>query len=122
MKNNYVKIQSTRTIHVNPGLTYEDVTNRKSDIPNRMKVNPTWPNMIVQIREGIGWYPAEIVNWNTVKALAADNIITIGEYSDDITDAEVIKKKEELQTELAIQKQRAKKQQKDLESLSEEGE
>ena len=40
------------------------------------------------IKEGVGTYPAEIVEWATVQALARDKIITIGEIMQPNTDEE----------------------------------
>ena len=39
---------------------------------------PEWPKHQVLIKAGAHRYPAEIVEWPSVKALAADKILTIG--------------------------------------------
>lgn len=82
-KGAFVRIQSTKTINVTMGLHNQDVTNPDAHIPDRLKVNPLWPKLTVLIREGVHWYPSEIAEWPTVKALANDKILTIGEFSDN---------------------------------------
>ena len=41
-------------------------------------------------------YPSEIAEWPTVKALANDKVLTIGEFTDECDDQTVIQKKNEL--------------------------
>ncbi len=77
-----VQIHSNITIRVTTGLQNQDVTNADAHIPDRLKVNPEWPKHQVLIRAGQGIYPAEIVEWPSVKALAADKILTIGTISE----------------------------------------
>lgn len=77
-----VQIHSNVTIRVTTGLQNEDVTNPDAHIPDRLKVNPEWPKYQVLIRAGQGMYPAEIAEWPSVKALAADKILTIGAISE----------------------------------------
>lgn len=84
-----VRIQSTITITVTGGLNYKDTTNPDAHVPDRLKVSPEWPKCMVQIKQGVGDYPAEIVEWNTVKALAADKILTIGEIKDAQSEEEL---------------------------------
>lgn len=74
-----VKIHSTVTINVTTGLQNKDVTNPDAHVPDRLKVSAEWPRHTVLIREGQHLYPVEIKSWNTVKALADDKILTIGE-------------------------------------------
>ena len=104
-KKAYVKIQSNITINVTPGLNHKDLTNKDSDIANRMKVKSTWPKAAVLIKQGQHWYPSDIVNWPTVKALEKDKVLTIGEYSDNPNDdKEVSKEKfDKILKELDIQ-------------------
>lgn len=78
----FVRIQSNTTINVTMGLHNQDVTNKDAHVPDRLKVNPLWPKLTVLIRQGVHWYPSEIAEWPTVKALAEDKILTIGEFSD----------------------------------------
>lgn len=77
-----VQIHSNITIRVTTGLQNQDVTNVDAHIPDRLKVNPEWPKHQVLIRAGQGTYPAEIAEWPSVKALAADKILTIGAISE----------------------------------------
>ena len=77
-----VQIHSNITIRVTTGLQNQDVTNVDAHIPDRLKVNPEWPKHQVLIRAGQGIYPAEIVEWPSVKALVADKIFTIGAISE----------------------------------------
>ena len=79
----YVRIQSSQNIRVTMGLNCEDVTNKDAHVPDRLKINPLWPKLTVLIAQGANWYPAEIAEWNTVKALVEQGILTIGEYSDE---------------------------------------
>lgn len=74
----FVQIQSDVTIRVTTGLQNKDVTNPDAHVPDRLKVNPEWPKHQVLIRKGAHRYPAEIADWASVKALAADKILTIG--------------------------------------------
>lgn len=92
MSKEFIRIQSSKTINVTGGLQNKDVTNPDAHIPDRLKVQPTWPKLTCLIKEGVGVYPAEIVDWNTVKALQKDGIITIGEFVDDAPTDVKIKK------------------------------
>ena len=74
----FVQIQSSVTIRVTTGLQNKDVTNPDAHVPDRLKVNPEWPKHQVLIRKGAYRYPAEIVEWESVKALANDKILTVG--------------------------------------------
>lgn len=78
----FVRIQSNATINVTMGLQNQDVTNADAHVPDRLKVNPLWPKLTVLIRQGVHWYPSEIAEWPTVKALVEDKVLTIGEFSD----------------------------------------
>lgn len=79
----FVRIQSDVTIQVTSGLQHQDLTNPSANIPDRLKVQPEWSKCIVLIEKGAHLYPSEIAEWNTVKALARDKILTIGEFVDD---------------------------------------
>lgn len=82
-----VRIQSSKTITVTKGLQHVDVTNADAHVPDRLKVSPSWQKSSILIRQGVGLYPAEIKEWNTVKALAKDGILTIGDTINDQTEA-----------------------------------
>ena len=85
-KKPYVRIASNTTITVTAGLQCLDATNVKSDIPNRLKVAPMWAKLTIDIKKGSFVYPSEILEWNTVKALAKEKVITIGELLDSPED------------------------------------
>ena len=114
MKKNYVKIQSTIDIMVNPGLTYKNLTKKDSDIQNRLKVNSTWPKSCVLIQKGQHIYPAEIVKWNSVKALEKNKVLTIGEYIETPTETPVITKEK---LELSLE-EKANKNVEDVKEIS----
>lgn len=79
----YVSINATRSIRVTCGLQYEDVTNKDAHVPDRLRVLEKWSKYAILLKRGQHDYPAEIVEWPTVKALAAQKIITIGGYIDE---------------------------------------
>ena len=85
-KGAYVRIQSTVTINVTMGLQNQDVTNKDAHIPDRLRVNPLWPKCTCLIKQGVGLYPSEIAEWESVKALHNQKILTIGEFTDDATE------------------------------------
>ena len=100
MKEGFIRIQSTMNITVTGGLQGQDVTNKDAHVPDRLKVQPLWPKLTVDIHEGVGTYPAYIVEWNTVKALVKEKVLTIGVHTmepDTDKDAEV---KENLDTNI----------------------
>ena len=71
----YVRIQSSVTITVFPSLINQDVTNPDAHVPDRLKVNPMWPRLGVEIRQGMGWYPAS----SRSKAAAGDRVVSDGD-------------------------------------------
>jgi len=115
----FVRIQSSKNIRVTMGLNCQDVTNPDAHIPDRLKINPLWAKAVVLIKQGVGLYPSEIAEWNTVKALAADGILTIGEFVDD-ADENVKQEKETLikNIEEAEQKSTEEKKKRGKKSLS----
>lgn len=123
----FVKIQSTKTINVAPGLQAVDNTLTDLHVVDRLKVSASWPRACVLIRRGVFWYPSEIVEWPAVKALSNDNIITIGEESDTpgevaISKEEVQAKLEEVKTEEVVEQPKRKRRaasEDSLESLAE---
>ena len=98
----YVQIQSSININVTAGLNMKNMTKADSDIPNRLTVKPTWPKLTVLIKQGNALYPSQIVEWNTVKSLVRNKLITIGiETDDDGGDEELIKMTRKLNVALA---------------------
>lgn len=110
-----VRIQSTKTIKVTCGLQHLDVTNPDAHVPDRLKVSAEWPKCQVLIKQGVGEYPAEIIEWATVKALVKDKVFTIGEEVEVTTD-EQKKEVEKFEQEKKSIKRREKK----LDELTEE--
>ena len=96
----YVYIQSTTSIVVSAGLQAEDVTNPDAHVGDRLRVNPYWPKMTILIKQGRHVYPSFIKNWESVKDLVKDNILTIGEEVDDIQDDEMKKAAKEVKDEI----------------------
>lgn len=78
----FVRIQSEVTIKVTTGLQNKNETDYDAHIPDRLKVSPEWPKHTVLIRKGAHKYPAEIAEWPSVKALANDKVLTIGETTE----------------------------------------
>ncbi len=102
----YVKISSTININVTSGLQNKDVTNPDAHVADRLKINALWPKMTIPILAGVHWYPAEITEWNTVKCLVKDKVLTIGEFSDEVEEVQCKELKEKLTRALVkIQKE-----------------
>jgi len=98
----YVQIQSSININVTAGLNMKNMTKVDSDIPNRLMVKPVWPKLTVLIKQGNALYPSYIVEWNSVKALVRNKLITIGMETDDAGgDAELIALSKKLDVAMA---------------------
>lgn len=98
----YVQIQSDIDINVTAGLNMKNMTKVNSDIPDRLTVMPTWPRLTVLIKQGAHLYPSVITEWNTVKALARNKLITIGTDTDDAGgDQELLSVERDLNVALA---------------------
>lgn len=95
----FVRISAMETLIVTPNLDYYDRTDTNPANPNKLKVIPVWTRKEVKITKGFNWYPAKILEWNTVKALAKSGKISIGEITTDIT------KKENSEAAVEINKQ-----------------
>ena len=78
-----VIISSTQNITVTHGLSGVDNTNPKVVTGNSLNVGALWTKDSVDIKIGQNKYPADIVDWPTVKMLAEKKIITIGAIVDD---------------------------------------
>ena len=96
----YVYIQSKKSIVVTAGLQNENVTNPDAHIPDRLKINPVWPKLRIMIKAGRHIYPSLITQWNSVKALVKDSIITIGEEVDNPNDEKMEERAKDLKAEL----------------------
>lgn len=82
----FIKISSQEAITVNAGVLYEDATNTGSQAADRLNVRQIWDKFQVDIKKGINWYPSLIKNWNTVKRLAEQDIISFAEEVDEVND------------------------------------
>lgn len=85
----FVRIQSDLNIEVTEGLQSIDMTNRDAHVPDRLRVASAWVQSRVMIRKGTGTYPACIQHWDSVKSLAKNRVLTIGEETDDGDEAAV---------------------------------
>ena len=108
----YVYIQSAISIVVTAGLQNEDVTNPDAHVPDRLKVNPVWPKLRIMVKAGRHIYPKLITEWNSVKALVKDGILTIGEEADSPEDQKMEEKAADLKAEL--ERQAKKKRVRDI--------
>lgn len=79
----YVRLQSTKNITVTPGLLNIEMTNPNAHVPDRLRVASVWTQFCVKIHTGVGYYPAQIKEWGSVKSLVEDGVFTIGEETDD---------------------------------------
>ena len=86
----FIKIQSSINITVDAGLTCIDMTNADARIAERLKIQPTWVGTRIDIKEGVHYYPAVIKNWDSVKALAKRELLTIGEECDECPNLEEV--------------------------------
>lgn len=74
----YVQISNTGVTRVvTAGLQYIDTTNMKSPRADRLSVQPAWTRMSVKIKEGVHFYPGVIAEWDSVKALSKDKLLTV---------------------------------------------
>lgn len=115
----YVTIQSSISIVVTAGLQSQDVTNKDAHVADRLKIAPVWPKLKILIKKGTGVYPSFITEWNTVKALEADGVITIGKEV-DTADEKMAAKAADLKAELKAAKKAEKVKDITLEALTED--
>lgn len=79
----YVLITSTITIEVTRDLGSVNLTNPTAPMADKLNVKPAWVSFRYLIKAGTYYYPAQIKNWKTVKALESDRLLTIGAETDD---------------------------------------
>lgn len=79
----FIRIQSTKNIEVTEGLTCIDMTNLDARVADRLRVASAWVKSRILIRQGVGFYPAIIQEWNTVKTLVNDGTLTLGFETDE---------------------------------------
>lgn len=106
----FIRIQSTKTICVAPGLQCVGVTNKDAHVENRLKVNSMWQNARIKIMAGVGYYPACVKDWDAVKELEKLSILSIGEETDVIADDAMRTVAEALETKLATADKRYRAQ------------
>lgn len=94
----FVRIHSNMNIMVNAGLLFKDLTDEKANVTDKLKVGADWPKTRVLIKVGSHLYPSEIAEWDSVKSLVKDKVLTIGEYLDEPEDSndDVAAQKEKL--------------------------
>lgn len=69
-------------INVIPSIALINATNVYSPLGDRLNVKPAWVGMKIKIEPGLGFYPAQVKDWDDVKALAKANKFTIGLETD----------------------------------------
>ena len=102
---NYIRITSEIDVTVSAGLQSINMTNKDAHVADRLNVKSAWVGTRILIKKGTGYYPAEIGQWDAVKSLAKDKVLTIGEEVDEIADdpeaaAEAAKEKTKLNNEI----------------------
>lgn len=85
---NYVQINSQVTINATCGLQFKNKTNPNSRLENNMKIDPTWAKLCVVVKKGVHWYPSEVAEWHSVKALIEHGLATLGVEADECDDSE----------------------------------
>lgn len=86
----FVQIASSVNINVAPDLRCIDATNPTAPMADKLSVKSAWSRFIVPVKMGMAWYPAQLKNWDSVKALANDGIFTIGAESDTCPNQEEV--------------------------------
>lgn len=84
----FIKISSTTQITVNAGVMFINTTNKDSQAVDRLNVRQIWDRLQVDIKQGIHWYPSMIKEWDTVKALAKQDILGLAEEADTCSEPE----------------------------------
>ncbi len=75
----FIKIGSSRDITVNSGIKGIDMTDpNMAGVENSFKVNEFWSKSEISIKQGNGFYPKFVAEWNSVKILSDElNILSI---------------------------------------------
>lgn len=85
-KTQYLKIQSKLNVNITSGLDHLDMTDVNANVGDKLKVQALWAKQIVRIKAGVSYYPVEIKDWNTTKALVRGDMITLGEIVEFLPD------------------------------------
>ena len=110
----FITIDSKLDITVTNGLLNVDKTNYSSKVGNNLNVAPLWTRTAIHIKKGKHLYPAEIVEWNSVKVLEANDTFTIGREVDEGSQEEeaalkeFLDNKQQAEIEAAIKRKRKK--------------
>ena len=85
MKNEkkFIRIESKMNITVTTELAHMDVSEPDAHVPDRLRIAPQWQHTTVDIKQGTGYYPAYIKDWNSVQVLSKANVLTLGEEVDE---------------------------------------
>lgn len=103
MSKRFVQISNTSgvAINVTAGLQSINSTNYKSPKADRLSVKSAWTRMSVLIKAGSGFYPVEVKNWDSVKALVKDRAFAVGsEVDESALTPEELKECEEMERKL----------------------
>ena len=84
----FVKISAARPYRVFSGLQTKNTTSDNPTNPNRLNVEALWTDNFVILKQGTWYYPSVIKTWDAVKGLVKEEILTIGEETDTIDNAE----------------------------------
>ena len=87
MSKNYIRIQSKIDVAVSAGLQSINMSNKDAHVPDRLNVKAAWVGTRTLVHKGVGVYPIELKNWDAVKSLVKNGILTLGdEYEEVPTD------------------------------------
>lgn len=91
----YVRITSEIDIMVSAGLQSINMSNKDAHVADRLNVKSAWVGTRILITKGTGYYPSEIKEWDSVKALAKDKLLSLSDEVDEIPGSEDEAKKAE---------------------------
>ena len=95
----FVQISSTITITVTGPILYLDRTNTQSLATERLNIQEMSSGLKCQILQGNRYYPACILEWNTVKSLQQAGKFVIGTKTNECSDERAIAEYERLEKE-----------------------
>ena len=105
----FIRIQSNTNINVMDKLYTIDMTNTDARVSEQLRVSPAWTKTCVLIKNGVGYYPAIMKNWSTVKSLVDRGVATVTDV-DEVPEqyrAEAEEIAERLDSAKKVYKQRA---------------
>ena len=80
----FVRVESQINVVVSAGLQSINMSNKDAHVADRLNVKSAWVGTRIMIKKGTGYYPAEIKDWASVKSLAANKKLTVGEEVDEV--------------------------------------